>query len=698
MRNLRLLKLIIHFVLFAFAVGFSGCSESGFDSLRTLYGEDANYYIALRKKANGEEKASRQLFLRCAKKGSYYAARRSAEALTQFGSVQERLSACEKLLAKYTDEDALLIALREYENAGEYSKILVLTEPIDVASCGSEIARIKLSALFKRSSQRFEDEAYKWYTSRSMTPSMYRLYQETVTEGFQSAKSKIINFRIDVYNANYNSAYERFSDIVDITIKNKALPLTAQIVSDMGKACLYGSSNRIKNAKIFSAIAANEKNDADIVYNAYFYAGRLYDKADSDYAATADRFARAMDSAPSGAQYDNALWYLLNGSLRVSIDTAIDVFKTRRAKIDNPSYFDDFFELFAPLLLSQSRWNDFKKVYDAVDGYASDVSVGRFAYLYGRLVQEGLVASEAPKTEAENAFRRVLSLDCDLYYKVLAAAKLDLDVEEVKAALYRTKINKNFIKDEAVERLLAGYALFGLPEKIYPEWLSFTSGGKTISVECAAVLSDFLNKAASGTDEYYTQSLRIIAKAAAYCDEALGEDAYRLLYPRNYAKEVSSSCEAFGIDEAILYALMRTESFFSNNVISAAGARGLTQLMDLTADEIAMRLKRSDYDLLDPATNIEFGAYYLAYLTKRLGGSPLTAFFAYNAGIGRVRRWINNSHLELGRHTASDLFLETIPYSETRDYGRKLIAASAMYDILYYDTPLQTVVKKITNR
>ncbi|MGI0528987.1 flagellar assembly lytic transglycosylase [Treponema socranskii] len=693
-----MLKLLISFVLFAFAVGFSGCNESGFDSLRRLYGEDANYYIALKKKSDGDEKAARQLFLRCAKKGSYYAARRSAEELARFGSVQERLSACEKLSANYTDEDALLIALHEYENAGEYSKILVLTEPIDVTSCGSEIARIKLSALFKRSSQRFEDEAYKWYTSRSMTPSMYRLYQETVTEGFQSAKSKIINFRIDVYNANYNSAYERFSDIVDITIKNKALPLTAQIVSDMGKACLYGSSSRIKNAKIFSDIAANEKNDADIVYNAYFYAGRLYDKADSDYAATADRFARAMDSAPSGAQYDNALWYLLNGSLRVSIDTAIDVFKTRRAKIDNPSYFDDFFELFAPLLLSQSRWNDFKKVYDAIDGYASDVSVGRFAYLYGRLVQEGLVASEAPKTEAENAFRRVLSLDCDLYYKVLAAAKLDLDVEEVKAALYRTKINKNFIKDEAVERLLAGYALFGLPEKIYPEWLSFTSGGKTISVECAAVLSDFLNKAASGTDEYYTQSLRIIAKAAAYGDEALGEDAYRLLYPRNYAKEVSSSCEAFGIDEAILYALIRTESFFSNNVISAAGARGLTQLMDLTADEIAMRLKRSDYDLLDPATNIEFGAYYLAYLTKRLGGSPLTAFFAYNAGIGRVRRWINNSHLELGRHTASDLFLETIPYSETRDYGRKLIAASAMYGILYYDTPLQTVVKKITNR
>ena len=134
MRNSRLLKLLICFTLFTFAVGFSGCSESGFDSLRRLYGEDANYYIALRKKADGEEKAARQLFLRCAKKGSYYAARRSAEALTQFGSMQDRLSACEKLLANYTDEDALLIALREYENAGEYSKILILTEPIDVAS------------------------------------------------------------------------------------------------------------------------------------------------------------------------------------------------------------------------------------------------------------------------------------------------------------------------------------------------------------------------------------------------------------------------------------------------------------------------------------------------------------------------------------------------------------------------------------
>ena len=466
----------------------------------------------------------------------------------------------------------------------------------------------------------------------------------------------------------------------------------------MGKACLYGSSSYIKNAKIFTEIAAKEKNDKDIVYNAYFYAGRLYDKADSDYAAAESCFVRAMNTVQSGIRYDNALWYLLNGSLRTSVDTAMEVFKTYRTNIDNPAYFDDFFELIVPLLLSQSRWSDFKRVYEAIDGYASDVSVGRFAYLYGRLVQEGLIASASPREEAENAFRRVLSLDCDMYYKAIAAVKLGLDDEAAKDAIRRTGINKNFTKDEEVERLLLGYALFGLPEKIYPEWLLFTSDGKSISVECAAALSDFLNKGASGADEYYAQSLRIFAKAAASADVPLGEDAWKLLYPRNYAKEVSASCETFGIDEAVLYALIRTESFFSNNVISAAGARGLTQLMDLTADEIAMRLKRSDYDLLDPATNIEFGAYYLAYLTKRLDGSPLTAFFAYNAGIGRVRRWLNNSHLELGRHAASDLFLETIPYSETREYGRKLIAASVMYGILYYDTPIQTVVKKITNR
>ena len=698
MRNFRLLKLLIAFILFTFAAVFSGCGESDFDSLRKLYGEDANYYIGLRKKADGEEKSSRQLFLQCLKKGSYYATLRCAEELVQLGTVQERLSVCEKLLAKYSDEDALLIALGAYENAGEYSKILALTESIDMTSCRNEIARIRLGALFKRNNRQFEDEAYTWYTSRAMTLSMNRLYQETITESLQSAKNKIINFRIDVYNANYNSAYERLSEIRETVIKSGTLPLTAQIVSDMGKACLYGSSSYIKNAKIFTEIAANEKSEKDIVYNAYFYAGRLYDKADSDYVSAASCFVRAMNTAQRGIRYDNALWYLLNGSLRTSVDTALDVFKNYRANINNPSYFDDFFELIVPLLLSQSRWSDFKKVYEVIDGYASDVSVGRFAYLYGRLVQEGLIASSDVRDEAENAFRRVLSLDCDMYYKVLAAVRLGLDDEAAKYVIRRTKINKNFIKDEALEKLLLGYAFFGLPEKIYPEWLSFTSGGKSISVSCAAALSAFLNKGASGTDEYYLQSLRIIAKAAASADVALDEDAWKLLYPRNYAKEVSASCEAFGIDESVLYALIRTESFFSNNIISAAGARGLTQLMDLTADEIAMRLKRSDYDLLDPATNIEFGAYYLAYLTKRLDDSALTAFFAYNAGIGRVRRWINNSHLELGKHAANDLFLETVPYSETRDYGRKLIAASAMYASLYYDKPIPAVVKKITNR
>lgn len=84
-----------------------------------------------------------------------------------------------------------------------------------------------------------------------MTLSMNRLYQETITESLQSAKNKIINFRIDVYNANYNSAYERLSEIRETVIKSGTLPLTAQIVSDMGKACLYGSSSYIKNAENF---------------------------------------------------------------------------------------------------------------------------------------------------------------------------------------------------------------------------------------------------------------------------------------------------------------------------------------------------------------------------------------------------------------------------------------------------------------
>jgi soluble lytic murein transglycosylase len=175
------------------------------------------------------------------------------------------------------------------------------------------------------------------------------------------------------------------------------------------------------------------------------------------------------------------------------------------------------------------------------------------------------------------------------------------------------------------------------------------------------------------------------------------KESLKLLYPRNYSSFVKKYCEEYEISEEIMYALIRTESFFDADIKSSAGAIGLTQLMIPTASDIARKLRVTEYSLENPEQNIQFGTYYISELIHRLDGNVLAAFFSYNAGITRVRRWLKTSKIEFNNTQSLpiDLFLETVPYEETRGYGRKLIGAASLYGWLYYDKPIYEVVSSI---
>ena len=95
-----------------------------------------------------------------------------------------------------------------------------------------------------------------------------------------------------------------------------------------------------------------------------------------------------------------------------------------------------------------------------------------------------------------------------------------------------------------------------------------------------------------------------------------------------------------------------------------------------------------DYTLTDPKKNIRSGAYYLAERTRRSDNRIMPACFAYNAGISRVRGWQKKA-----QGLPEDLFLESLEYAETRDYGRKLLSAAAVYGALYYEEEPEDVVR-----
>lgn len=138
---------------------------------------------------------------------------------------------------------------------------------------------------------------------------------------------------------------------------------------------------------------------------------------------------------------------------------------------------------------------------------------------------------------------------------------------------------------------------------------------------------------------------------------------------RQYAKE-------YGLDEAWVYGLMRQESRFVSQAKSSVGASGLMQIMPATARWIANKLDIHHFDnshLQHLETNMKFGMFYLKNIQQSLDNSDVLATAAYNAGPGRARRWRTENAVE------GAVYTENIPFSETRDYVKKVMANAVFY-------------------
>lgn len=148
--------------------------------------------------------------------------------------------------------------------------------------------------------------------------------------------------------------------------------------------------------------------------------------------------------------------------------------------------------------------------------------------------------------------------------------------------------------------------------------------------------------------------------------------------PRAFEPIVREVAGRYGLDPNLLLAVMRVESVYQPRIISNAGAVGLMQIMPRTGRLIANAMGRDGFttaDLLDPKTNIEFAAWYLASLIERWDGHLPLAIASYNGGPHNVRRWLRD-HAET---MPLDAFLERIPFSQTHRYVRRVLTHYAAY-------------------
>jgi soluble lytic murein transglycosylase len=164
--------------------------------------------------------------------------------------------------------------------------------------------------------------------------------------------------------------------------------------------------------------------------------------------------------------------------------------------------------------------------------------------------------------------------------------------------------------------------------------------------------------------------------AIATADNTKQLHDFNLRYPTPYRDLFRAAAENEGVDEAWIYGLARQESRFMHHAKSGVGAAGLMQIMPATAKWVAKRIGMSHYnsDLIhDLTTNVSIGTHYIRYTFELMNGQAVMATASYNAGPSRAKRWLAIEPMEAA------IYIESIPFEETRNYVQKVMANAQMY-------------------
>lgn len=166
---------------------------------------------------------------------------------------------------------------------------------------------------------------------------------------------------------------------------------------------------------------------------------------------------------------------------------------------------------------------------------------------------------------------------------------------------------------------------------------------------------------------WYDRAIVALAKAKI-------KNAIALRYPLAYQDLIVSLAQQLPLEPAWIFAILRQESIFMTDAKSSVGAIGLMQLMPQTAKPLAKTLHLPSDNLFNPDVNIRLGSLYLKNLAKAYNGNIIQATAAYNAGPGNVKKWLG-----FYQNVPQDIWIELIPFQETRDYVKSVLLGRAIY-------------------
>ena len=256
-------------------------------------------------------------------------------------------------------------------------------------------------------------------------------------------------------------------------------------------------------------------------------------------------------------------------------------------------------------------------------------------------------------SQARRLYESLLS--DDNYYSGLAAARLHRAVVPLLQPLPVDPELLAFIERVPAMERARELFLCGMRQEALAEWQlgygSLSEAGRLQSIHLAAGW------------RWYDQAIAVASAQQVFND-------YVLLYPRPFDTQVEQAAPVAQLAPDLIYGVLRQESLYRVDAVSSADARGLMQLQWDTARRTARQWKRPQPDLsdhFDPATSILLGAARLRTLLDQFDGQIPAALAAYNAGPNAVMRWLPSKSID------SDVWIENIPYGETRVYVQRIL-------------------------
>lgn len=643
-----------------------------------MMGRGSAYYVGLHLKRAGYEQAARFYFALGEKQYEAPLNRLCRESLCETGAPADRLQSVQKRLqelagtptafrqeypAQAEKERLSLLEIRLLLQTGAYGSITQAPEPLYLT--GPLTAELV--------------DAFSHF-GKDLPPFLYKLAEA----------------RIAVFEKRYVGAWSSVQEAFDIehTFVGIASPA---LLSDIGKAGTYGAENSADAAAFFEDFAAQVRvavsnrqlSDIDArrcLFYTLFYEARC--RAKIGGAAQREQavklFLQAAELADSASDFDSAMWYYLDTMRMLGLSRYLKALADTAARWKNPAWYADLVQSLRAQLTATKDWKNLETLHTVLAKTTLPEQRAAVAYTLA-------CAGHLPPDKAARLLQEAAGESHDaLYYRIMAAyrlgeAQLLENTFQLRSAGNGrpqsgcTQTQACEFSTQEAQTYIDGLLHFGLYDMVYPRIVAvYPSISAEEALQIARTLAD---------EGRYADSIRVIRFSLKNQEDAATKEQLELLYPRPWSATVSKYAAEYRLPEYLLYALIRSESFFQPRIVSGAGAVGLTQLMPATAADIAKKLKVADYSLTDPEINIRFGAYYLAEMIRRSDNRIMPACFAYNAGISRVRGWQKKA-----QGLPEDLFLESLEYAETRDYGRKLLSAATVYGVLYYSEEPEDIV------